>query len=268
MKKYLIIAGALVIMAAFAGCGKDDSEGDVTSTEATPTDAEIEKVNIEVLDNDVLTLTYRGYSFENEGMLFSVKNKTPENIDVYFADVKINGETLQPLVGTDVAAGENEEDVLFIECENEVLFLNGILAVDDEDGNTIGSYEIANVCLSEDEVATTEEYYDYKDGGVVVLENDDIIVSYIGIDSDEPGLVFEIYNKTDELIQATFNYILVNGSEEEPSYVVEIMSSSFATLIADVSNPEDITELTAEIYISDYDDNDIATYDIEGVSLK
>lgn len=268
MKKYLILAGAVMLMATLAGCGKDDSE-----EKATATDAETEEemnVSIEVLDNDTLTMTYTGFDSENGGMLFTVKNKTDETIDVYFADVIVNGETVQPLVGTDIAAGKTGKDILFIECDEEIPYLNGILFVDDEDGDTIDSFEIKDVCLSEDETSTTETGYDYKDGSVAVFENDNIIVSYVGMDtdSDEPGLIFEVYNKTDELIQATFNSILVNGEEEEPSYVVEIMSGSYATLIADVSDPADVTELTAEIYISDYDDNDIGTYEVEGVSLK
>ena len=54
-----------------------------------------------------------------------------------------------------------------------------------------------------------------------------ITIAYTGIETDGEGedaetcLAFEIYNKTDELIQATFDTILVNGTDEEPSYMTE-----------------------------------------------
>ena len=93
-------------------------------------------------------------------------------------------------------------------------------------------------------------------------------IAYTGIDDEEPGLIFEVYNKTDEMFQVSFDTILVNDEEEEPSYVADTLSHTYSELVCDVTEPEAVTTLTATLTIYDVDDNKIASYSIENVPMK
>ncbi len=102
-----------------------------------------------------------------------------------------------------------------MDCDAAPAALTGIVCVDDMEGYTIGTYEIDDVALSNEKDDTKE--YTVKEGAVTILDNDKVTVSYIGIENDSDGddaeqvLAFEVYNKTDKKIQATFDTVLVNG---------------------------------------------------------
>ena len=104
--------------------------------------------------------------------------------------------------------------------------------------------------------------------------NDKITIAYTGIETDGEGedaetcLAFEIYNKTDELIQATFDTILVNGTDEEPSYMTEALGHTYGKLLCDVTDPASIKELTASVSIYTAEDELIDSYSIEKAALK
>ena len=197
-----------------------------------------------MLDNDKVTLTYTGYDKEADGMMFTVSNKTGDPVNIYFGDVAINGETIQPLFGPELEANATEEDVCMIEC------------------------------LSGKAEASGDQSFTLKDGAVQVFDNDKITIAYTGIETDGEGedaetcLAFEIYNKTDELIQATFDTILVNGTDEEPSYMTEALGHTYGKLLCDVTDPASIKELTASVSIYTAEDELIDSYSIEKAALK
>ena len=87
-------------------------------------------------------------------------------------------------------------------------------------------------------------------------------------DDAEQVLAFEVYNKTDKKIQATFDTVLVNGKEEEISYVADAMGHTYATLFCDVSDVKAMTTLTGEFTVYDEDDELIGSYSIEKAALK
>ena len=118
---HYILAAGLCVFASLCGCEKKEQK-----TESSP---EEENVSVNVLDNDKVTLVYTGYDKEAEGMMFTVSNKTGDPVNVYFGDVAINGETVQPMFGPELEADTTEEDVCMIECDKAVSVLNGILFI-------------------------------------------------------------------------------------------------------------------------------------------
>ena len=152
--------------------------------------------------------------------------------------------------------------------------MNGILFIDNDAGETVGHYEVKDVPLSGKAEASGDQSFTLKDGAVQVFDNDKITIAYTGIETDGEGedaetcLAFEIYNKTDELIQATFDTILVNGTDEEPSYMTEALGHTYGKLLCDVTDPASIKELTASVSIYTAEDELIDSYSIEKAALK
>lgn len=263
---HYILAVGLCVFASLCGCGKKEQK--------TESSTEEENVSVNVLDNDKVTLIYTGYDKEADGMTFTVSNKTGDPVNIYFGDVAINGETVQPLFGPELEANATEEDVCMIECDKAVSVLNGILFIDNDAGETVGRYEVKDVPLSGKAEASGDQSFTLKDGAVQVFDNDKITIAYTGIETDGEGedaetcLAFEIYNKTDELIQATFDTILVNGTDEEPSYMTEALGHTYGKLLCDVTDPASIKELTASVSIYTAEDELIDSYSIEKAALK
>lgn len=258
-KKYGLAAGIFLLM-ILAGCGGKDKNAN--------TNPEDKEVSVEILDNEQLTLTYTGYGKEEEGLLFTISNKTSETINVYFQDVAIDGKTIEPLFGMDIGPKTEEKEVCLVECDSVLPVLEGILAIDNAEGENIAQFAIKNQALTEEKTENTDASYQLKDGAVQVLDNENMTIAYTGIDDEEPGLIFEVYNKTDEMFQVSFDTILVNDEEEEPSYVADTLSHTYSELVCDVTEPEAVTTLTATLTIYDVDDNKIASYSIENVPMK
>ena len=153
-----------------------------------------------------------------------------------------------------------------------LLFFYGRIPADA--GETVGHYEVKDVPLSGKAEASGDQSFTLKDGAVQVFDNDKITIAYTGIETDGEGedaetcLAFEIYNKTDELIQATFDTILVNGTDEEPSYMTEALGHTYGKLLCDVTDPASIKELTASVSIYTAEDELIDSYSIEKAALK
>ncbi len=132
-KKYGLAAGIFLLM-ILAGCGGKDKNAN--------TNPEDEEVSIEILDNEQLTLTYTGYGKEEEGLLFTISNKTSETINVYFQDVAIDGKTIEPLFGMDIEPKSEEKEVCLVECDSVLPVLEGILAIDNAEGENIAQFAI------------------------------------------------------------------------------------------------------------------------------
>ena len=146
-------------------------------------------------------------------MMFTITNKSDDQmVNVYFSDVVVDGETLQPMFGLDVEAQTSEDQICLVDCDAAPSALTGIVCVDDMEGYTIG--------------------------------------------------------KTDKKIQATFDTVLVNGKEEEISYVADAMGHTYATLFCDVSDVKAMTTLTGEFTVYDEDDELIGSYSIAKAALK
>ena len=264
----ILAAGLCILAGLVSGCGDKKQQ---TSEEITT--AEDGTVAVEVLDNDQIALVYNGYDPEVHGMMFTITNKSDDQmVNVYFSDVVVDGETLQPMFGLDVEAQTSEDQICLVDCDAAPAALTGIVCVDDMEGYTIGTYEIDDVALSNEKDDTKE--YTVKEGAVTILDNDKVTVSYIGIENDSDGddaeqvLAFEVYNKKDKKIQATFDTVLVNGKEEEISYVADAMGHTYATLFCDVSDVKAMTTLTGEFTVYDEDDELIGSYSIEKAALK
>lgn len=211
----ILAAGLCILAGLVSGCGDKKQQ---TSEEITT--AEDGTVAVEVLDNDQIALVYNGYDPEVHGMMFTITNKSDDQmVNVYFSDVVVDGETLQPMFGLDVEAQTSEDQICLVDCDAAPAALTGIVCVDDMEGYTIGTYEIDDVALSNEKDDTKE--YTVKEGAVTILDNDKVTVSYIGIENDSDGddaeqvLAFEVYNKTDKKIQATFDTVLVNGKKRK-----------------------------------------------------
>ena len=162
-RRHYILAAGLCVFASLCGCGKKEQK--------TESSTEEENVTVIVLDNDKVTLTYTGYDKEADGMTFTVSNKTGDPVNIYFGDVAINGETIQPLFGPELEANATEEDVCMIECDKAVSVLNGILFIDNDAGETVGHYEVRDVPLSGKAEASGDQSFTLKDGAVQVFEN-------------------------------------------------------------------------------------------------
>lgn len=276
MKKHIAIWG-MIGMLMLSGCGKNENKDTATPTDATE---EPEEIAVQVLDNDILTLTYTGIEKDGEGIMFSVHNKTDKYINVYFSTIVVDGRTEEPMMGIDIEAGEDDDYLCDVTQVQSFDTLTGILVVDDEDGNNVDSIYIDNVPLSDasDDTSDTTRVAS-SEGLPVVLDNDKITVSYAGTytDEEEQGLIFNVYNKTDSMIETTFDTIEIDGNTEEPSYVVDIMSGTYGVIQCDVEG--DISKLEAitadiSIYyldvndIDSFDENNMDSFNISGASIK
>ena len=101
-----------------------------------------------------------------------------------------------------------------------------------------------------------------------VYEDSYIKIVYTGIDNEEPGLVFNITNKTSKNFSFAFNSILVNGKTEEPAYSTEVLANSKVKYVCDVSSVENINAITAKMYIYDSDGYDIEHFEVKDIAIK
>jgi hypothetical protein len=266
-------------MLMISGCGKKENKAENTATPADAT-VEPEEIAVQVLDNDMLTLTYTGIDEDGEGILFLVQNKTDKYINVYFNTIVVDGRTEEPMMGIDIEAGDEDEYICDVSEVQSLSTLTGILVIDDEDGNNLDSIYLDKVSLSDASEDTSDTTpVASAEGLPVVLDNDKITVSYAGTytDEEEQGLIFNVYNKTDSMIETTFDTLEIDGNTEEPSYVVDIMSGTYGVIQCDVEG--DISKLEAitadiSIYyldvndIDSFDENNMDSFNISGASIK
>ena len=60
-------------------------------------------------------------------MMFTITNKSDDQmVNVYFSDVVVDGETLQPMFGLDVEAQTSEDQICLVDCDAAPAALTGI----------------------------------------------------------------------------------------------------------------------------------------------
>lgn len=300
IKKCIALTLTVLLAACVSGCGKKEAETPKTVEEmSTILDTDEMKLAYLGKNPEASALVFEITNKLNEdiNVYFSDiaidgRTEQPESgvdceanaVETYFCDVsdkdKIN--RLTAIFCVDNAEGEQLAyheitdfelpELTWSEGETVVYSdedMEGVVVEDDEVSDDEASGDEDGEA-SDDEASDDEELawtYEAVSEPVVVLDNDDLTITFVGYDEEEPGLVFDVYNKTKTFICGGFDWILVDGSQLETSYVVDVISKTTAAIVCDVPDPHSITSVTALFSTDDFEGNDMSDYEIKDVAI-
>ncbi len=279
-KKMFMLATTFALGLSLVACGSAEEETEEAET-MNDVITMVEDVEIDLIDSDLVTLKFAGFD-EDGDMYFWFGNKTGETVNIYFSYVSLDGETYEVDEEVEFDGEEGNFKTSLVTLSKECTYFAGIFVVEDEDYEILATYEIANTKVADGDSEAPE--FDAADG-VSVLSNDDLEIYYMGTGSGETYyddedddeeiteecLMFLVYNKTDSFIQIAADSITVDGEEYEPSYVAGAFAGGWTTLYVDVDDDvkvSKIKELTCTFATYDAEDEELETYDVDGVSLK